>query len=234
MDALADFLPLLFVLVYFLLGARRRKAHREKQQQILDSADPTIATQNAAKQKRSTPFQEFIRQMEEAMQEASGEPVRAAPEAETVSAPPAVPVPEARALPPERPSAFHAMGSFERELSFEQAKRPPHEIHSFGPDSPFSEEAFEHLARGLDITEHAPGHLAASPHQSLGSPHQTPTVSRAELAPEASGPEARPGRPRALGDLQRALGAATSGQKVERAARSPEPPARGFWRQRRA
>ena len=183
MDALADFLPLLFVLVYFLLGARRRKAHREKQQQILDSAEPTIATGNAPK-KRPTPFQEFMRQMEEAMQEASGETPPAAPEARPAVAPTAVPVPvpvpEASTIPPGRMSAFHAVGSFDRELSFEKAKRPPHEIHGFGPDSPFSEESFEHLARGRDITEHAPGHLAASPHTSSAVP------SRRRLSPAQS------------------------------------------------
>jgi hypothetical protein len=39
-----------------------------------------------------------------------------------------------------------------------------HERHGFDPSSPFSEEGFEHLSLGGDVTEHAPGHLLHDPH----------------------------------------------------------------------
>ena len=177
MDFNIELLWLVFVGLYFLLGSRRRKIQRQKQSHALPSDEVTRPTAD----RPPTPFQEFVRQMETAMREASGEPApptpapRALPPAEEPATATRTSVPTARVIPPSRlgsasgdaPGAFHGLGSFERELRFEEAARPAHEIHSFGADNPFSEEAFEHLARGRDITEHAPGHLQASPHAPL-------------------------------------------------------------------
>ena len=73
-----------------------------------------------------------------------------------------MPVPSSRPLVAagSREPEFHALGGFDRESGFESALRTPHQEHGFGLDQPFSEERFERLARGRDITEHAHEPLA--------------------------------------------------------------------------
>lgn len=152
MEALADFLPLVFLVVYFLLG-RKRKQIQQRQKQ---PTSPETGT------RPPTPFEEFVRQMEDAMREASGTPATESAEPERVQAtlqpprPPALPKKKRPAPTPE----FHDMGSFVAESTFESSRTPPHEIHGFGLDEPFSEERFERLARGQDETRHAHPSLA--------------------------------------------------------------------------
>lgn len=159
MDALVDFLPLLFLAVYYLLGRKRKQLQRKRQ---------TAPTAESGEPKGPTPFEEFVRQMEEAMREASGEPreedQRQPEPTPATSAPPSpMPVPTRRPLPTlggRREPEFREMGSFESEATFERHRRPAHEAHGYGIDQPFSEERFERMPRGLDETAHAHAPLA--------------------------------------------------------------------------
>lgn len=158
-----ELLYLLFVGLYFLFGVFRKQNERKRK---AAQASGEIAP---GKARAPTPFQEFMEQMEEAIREANGEPP-ATPEREVVIEVPETPeaIPSPMPVPTSRPVVaagsrepeFHAIGGFERESGFEGARRSPHEEHGFGLDQPFSEERFEQLARGRDITEHAHAPLA--------------------------------------------------------------------------
>ena len=156
----------LLVGLYFLFNAgRRNRAARQRQVET--------DTDGLSRPSAPSPFEAFVQQMEDAMRDASGEPPL-----ETVNeplAPEALPVPSRPSVPVRRPvpetrREFKPVGSFERERAFEKAARAPHDEHGYGPDNPFSEERFERLARGRDITEHAQGHLQYSPHGLSASP----------------------------------------------------------------
>lgn len=151
MEWLEPLLPLLIFAIYFLiqLGKRRGADRRPAPQpsEPASEAAPRVATTRAP-----TPFEELIRQIQQAAEETQRARQPAPP-------PPPEPPRPARTLaprrpPPARPASpeFHAVGGFE------------HERHGFDPASPFSEEAFQHLARGADVTTHAPGHLDHDPH----------------------------------------------------------------------
>lgn len=135
MELLESFLPLVIFLLYLLSQVRKARRNAQTQPPPIEPADR--AEDRAAP--RRTPFEELVRQIQEAA------------EAEREAATPS-PRPAPGASPIRPDPEFRAVGSFE------------HEQHGFGLENAFSEEAFEQLPRGLDITEHPPGHLDAGPH----------------------------------------------------------------------
>ena len=157
MEWLESLLPLVIFAIYFL--SRLRKAARQPQRQPAPQ-DPHLVTQTpeareeAADGAPSPPPTERPATPFEALvqqiQEAAREAAR-----DTMGEP--------RPEPPE--PEFQPVGAFE------------HEAHGFGPDNPFSEEAFEQMPRGADIAEHATGHLDYDPHDALPdvTPHTEPT-----------------------------------------------------------
>ena len=163
MDFPVELLYFLFLAVYFVLGALRKSQQRKRQRAPGPAGgDPTTI-------QAPTPFEEFVRQMEESMREASGLPAQPEPEPIEVG-PQDPPLPSPMPVPTRRPVTglsrepeFRDIGSFAGESVFESERTPAHERHSFGLDRPFSEEAFERLERGRDITEHAHPSLAPLP-----------------------------------------------------------------------
>ena len=158
MPDLIDLLPFLFAAGYVLLralaGAGKKK--QAPPPTALDGSDRPL-----------TPFEQLMKQIEEAVEEQQAEQGAVQLPRET----PTVRLPPRPTVAPEPEPEFHEVGGFDSEIgfesegAFESAARSPHEDHGFGLSSPFSEEAFEQLPRGLDITEHAPGHLDVSPHR---------------------------------------------------------------------
>ena len=128
MDALVEFLPILFILAYYLLAGRRR-AQQKKAARERDPV-PQVAT---SEKRGATPFQSFLEQLEEAMAEASGQPA-AEVMPDPTPVPAAEPVPESRL---ERIEFAAPAGSFEGPTAVD------HEAHGFGFENPLSEEAFE-------------------------------------------------------------------------------------------
>ncbi|MEM1057307.1 MAG: hypothetical protein AAGI52_17455 [Bacteroidota bacterium] len=154
-------LYLLFVVVYFVLGGIRRRNQKRQQQRA--PKIPGAEQAPSGEERAPTPFEQFVEQMEEAMREAAGEPPRE-PEPEPIEVkaqeappPPALPIPTKRPVTSvggRTEPEFRDLGSFQAETAFESSWESPHERQGFGLDQPFSEERFEHLARGRDITEH--------------------------------------------------------------------------------
>lgn len=166
METLIEFLPLLAIAAYYLLrGRQRAKAKRAPEQM-----------QEAEGERRPTPFQSFMEQVEEALAEASGEPPVGTPpvsEREPIaveverSAPPS-PLP----APPLRPAAPTPEFSAVRG-SFSSASPVDHEAHGFGVASPFSEERFERGgAPTSDVARrrHDPHDLHPAPAPRAGRP----------------------------------------------------------------
>jgi hypothetical protein len=189
MDWLENLLPFILLFIYFLsrLGRQRNEQARPGTPDRPAAPSPP----QAAPPRAPTPFEELIRQIQLAAEEAkqaqappasapssrgasppSGQaaPTRRGARTQAFAPPPGEFAPPApRALvpvpaPPSRPGTpeFHEPGGFE------------HDRHGFTLESPFSEEAFEELARGADVSEHAPGHLDYDPHR-LARPLETPT-----------------------------------------------------------
>ena len=174
MESLADLIPLLLVGAYYLL--RTMRGGRQQR-------PPTAATPTASEPSGPTPFEQLMRQLEDALEDPQGrttpsdaepvEPARleALPSVgDTDYAGTARPVqrqaerePAMRAAPkPPRavPIAFEPPSAFE--ASFE------HEAHGFGDDNPISEEAFESRpafsARGRSAaTDYDPHALKKTP-----------------------------------------------------------------------
>ena len=176
MDWLEPFLPFVLLALYFLSWIRKQG----RQAQHTEGPSPSVPEAPRA----STPFEELIRQIQHASEEAKrAEAARRAeatrPTSPLAQAPGAVrssPAPSSLRLAPSEPE-FHALGAFD------------HEEHGFGPSSPFSEEAFEHLARGTDVTEHAPGHLLDDAHGLFGA-EGLPTPARHPLVERLRHPDA--------------------------------------------
>ena len=147
-------LPLILLALYFLTQLRRGDKGKRR---TPTPSDPltTRDVEGESDQSASapTPFELLVRQIQEAAQEAQRAQAPPPPD-------PAPPPPPARRTlrPPAsvEPREFESLGGFE------------HERHGFGLDNPFSEEAFERLPRGADVTEHAPGHLDHDPHAPRG------------------------------------------------------------------
>ncbi|MEM1117204.1 MAG: hypothetical protein AAF845_19345 [Bacteroidota bacterium] len=118
MDALAELIPLLLVVGYYILAARRRAAKRralEKRMQETPDLAPTGTAEVRAESPGPTPFEQFMAQLEDAMAEAAGEaePEPEPPPAEPEPVAPA-PKPPPRVEAPPRPSEFRAVaGSFD-------------------------------------------------------------------------------------------------------------------------
>jgi hypothetical protein len=148
MDWFESLLPLLIFAIYFLSQLRRARQRAQRA-----ASETPAASASPAPPATPSPFEELIRQIQEAARE-SQQPRPAAPAAVPPPAPPPAPRLPARPLPVAG-DEFRDVGAFE------------HDRHGFGPASPFSEERFEHLARGADVTAHAPGHLDYSPHGTL-------------------------------------------------------------------
>lgn len=135
MDWIENLLPFVLLFIYFL---SRLGKNRQRQGR---AAAPSAPRTEPEAQAAPTSFEELIRQIQ-----------KAAEETRTAQKPtPAAPRPS-RPAPPPIGSDFRLVGGFE------------HEEHGFGPENPFSDENFERLPRGLDVTEHAPGHLSYDPH----------------------------------------------------------------------
>ena len=153
MDWLDSFFPLLLLLIYFLAQARKRGAKRQAGTEEIAAAE----TPGVQQPRKRTPFQEIIRQIQEAAEQAQiqqqgpaadlATTVAEIPEA-ILSRPPDVQSPEM--------SGFHGQDSFE------------HDQHGFGDANPFSEEAFERKAPSPPPPAHKQGHLDYSPHASIG------------------------------------------------------------------
>ncbi|MCH8030653.1 MAG: hypothetical protein IIB09_02375 [Bacteroidetes bacterium] len=162
MDRLESLLPLLLLLIYFLAQLRKRSAKRQAAAVETPVAETQAAEIQAAETpdvqqpKRLTPFQEIIRQIQEAAEQAQAEQQAPTPAtANTVAETPEVVLPpQPSALSLER-SDFHEQGGFE------------HDEHGFGQANPFSEENFENQPASPPPPAHAPGHLDYDPHESL-------------------------------------------------------------------
>ena len=160
MEWLESLFPLLLLLIYFLARARKRAAKR----QAAAAETPTAETPGVQQPKRPTPFQEILRQIQEAAEQPQAEKARAEQQEQASGAPntvvatssPEVVLPQ----PPPAPSLdkpdFHKQGEFE------------HDEHGFGAENPFSEERFEIQPASPPPPAHAPGHLDYDPHESLG------------------------------------------------------------------
>ncbi len=122
MEGLADLLPLLFIGLYYLLSARRKARVRKAAQNRVEAPQTELVPDEA---QTSTPFQSFLDQLEQAMQDANG-----------VSVAEDAPAPEADL--PTATSEFHAVTG-----SFDAPDAVDHEVHGFGSDNPLSEERFE-------------------------------------------------------------------------------------------
>ena len=135
----------------------------------------------------STPFQQFMEQLEEAMAEAAGEPPPK-PEKETIP-PPVVtaPTPVVRPTSSIRPAEFRAVSG-----SFDAPKPVDHDAHGFGSENPLSEELFEGRA--------AFGRRPAARPETF-DPHGLHT-------------EATPTKRRRLGDLRRRLKSAEAAREA--------------------
>ena len=161
MDALIDFLPLLFVGAYYLLAGRRRAQQKRAMRERAQSPDDSPLADDAprdAPPREATPFRSFLEQIEEAMAEAAGEP-GPDPHPEPLAVQPVVePLPEATSAPGlGRAPEFHPVSG-----SFDSLAPVDHAAHGFGADNPLSEEAFEA----------APAHGAPSPGGDRGyDPH---------------------------------------------------------------
>lgn len=155
-----DLLPLLLGAAYLVMRAIAASRKKKRQQARPQPVDPQTGQPAGP-----TPFEQLLQQIEDAMEE-QAEPRRIEPEPVRETDPvPASPVPfePVPAAPietdPARPGSFDSTDGFALEAQFEQARVAPSEARAFTPGNPFSEEAFERLERGLDITEHADGHL---------------------------------------------------------------------------
>ena len=168
MDRLESLLPLLLLLIYFLAQLRKRSAKRQAAAVETPVAETQAAEIQAAETpdvqqpKRLTPFQEIIRQIQEAAEQAQAEKVLAGQQTPGPAAADTVAEIQEVVLPPQ-PSAlslersdFHEQGGFE------------HDEHGFGAANPFSEERFEKQPASPPPPAHAPGHLDYDPHESQG------------------------------------------------------------------
>lgn len=167
MDGLAELIPLLLVAAYYLLQGRRRAAQRRAAQQRQEAPQEPLVTEEETARPGSSPFQQFLEQLEEAMAEAAGEP---GPEAETASAPEVdrSPPPEIAPPPPVVPTRLPpAPPRYEPEFravegSFDSATPTDHGQHGFGIDNPLSEESFERRP-AFSLSRRGPGR-AYDPH----------------------------------------------------------------------
>jgi hypothetical protein len=163
MEWLEPFIPLIILALYFLSWLRRQSARPQRPPSAPAPEGP----------RAETPFEQLIRQVQQAAEEAKRAEAaeRTATRAPSEPAPPparrTLPKPAPRRLPAAEPE-FREVGAFE------------HEAHGFGPSNPFSEEAFEHLPRGADVTEHLPGHLLGGPHGALSSERTASSTRTAE------------------------------------------------------
>ncbi len=156
MEWLESLLPLLLLLIYFLAQVRKRGAARKAAAKTPTVETPTSETPGVQASRKLTPFQEIIRQIQEAAEQAQAEQQAPTPAtANTVAETPEVVLPpQPSALSLER-SDFHNLGGFE------------HDEHGFGQENPFSEENFENQPASPPPPAHAPGHLDYDPHESL-------------------------------------------------------------------
>ncbi|WP_420457307.1 hypothetical protein [Rubrivirga sp.] len=132
MEGLVDLLPLLFIGLYYLLASRRKARVRKAAQRRVEAPQSELVQDEP---RAATPFQTFLDQLEEAMQEANG----SAPEPEPVP-PPVVELPE-RPRGPRLPTATPEFRTLPG--SFDAPTPVDHDAHGFGRDNPLSEERFE-------------------------------------------------------------------------------------------
>lgn len=155
MEWLESLFPLLLLLIYLLAQVRKRGAARKAAAETPTVETPTSETPGVQASRKPTPFQEIIRQIQEAAEQAQAEQQAPTPAtANTVAEPPeVVRPPQPSALSLER-SDFHEQGGFK------------HDEHGFGQANPFSEENFENQPASPPPPAHAPGHLDYDPHES--------------------------------------------------------------------
>ena len=153
MEWLESLLPILIFIVYFLSQFRKRR--RKTPPPV-----PNGELAPASAERKPTPFQELLRQIQEAAEASQRETPQPDPEPSiTLSPSPA----------PSLPKSFQSVGGFD------------HEAHGFGPESPFSEEAFERQPQGAPSPLHATGHLDYSPHAPLRQPSRKPPASTSSI-----------------------------------------------------
>ncbi len=143
-DWFESLLPFLFLLIYFLAGVRKRRAK--------GSVPVTSESPDVAQPRARTPFEEIIRQIQEAAEKAQAGPQQSLPDVPL--AVDAAPVKAPPALDFSPNPAFLEPGAFD------------HDKHGFGTENPFSEEAFELQPQSPPPPPHAPRHLEYNPHKS--------------------------------------------------------------------
>ncbi len=178
MEWLESLLPLVFLLIYYLAGAKRRREKRAAQAQPVAEGQPP--------KKQPTPFEQIIQQIQDAAEQAQNERQPAQPEPPTafVDTAPAPLLPSATLE--TATSDFHAVGGFE------------HDQHGFGTANPFSEESFEQAPPSPAPPPHKPGHLDYDPHAGSGTRTLTQIKRR-------RGPHSAVRRLRQKGGLKEAL-----------------------------
>ena len=202
--AVEDFLSLLaFLFFFFVLPAlQKRKARRRRQEQRpaefqvppqpqpqprprSASREPDAGRQRPQPEPRAeTPFQDALRQIREALEEAQQEP--SARQEQPAPQPPPLPHPTRKPtrLPDPHPSPLAApppirldrRTGFESESVFERGPSA-HERHGFGRENPLSEESFER--RPVFAPEPGARHPAAfDPHRLRQPPAAVPASRR--------------------------------------------------------
>lgn len=148
MEGLAELLPLLFVAAYYLLRGRQRvsqqRQRQEAPQQPLIGDGPDGARDRVSE---PTPFQQFLRQVEEAVAEAAGEPLETDKqlEVETTAAPSPLPAPPTK---PVRPAPLETSTEFIAPAgSFDSAHPVDPEGHGFEFAPPISVPSSEPRVR---------------------------------------------------------------------------------------
>ena len=165
MEALVEFLPLLFIILYyFVAGRRRAKLRKEAARRQAQAAEgQPIGGDGSATEAEASPFQQFLEQLEDAIAEAEGkkEPVEIAP-----PAPPPLPTQPPDVIPPQptvrRPVVSVQASEFRAlEGSFDDVAPTDHEAHGFGVENPLSEEVFE---QSPVFAQRAPRSRSHDPH----------------------------------------------------------------------
>ena len=163
MEGLVDFLPLLFVGLYYLLSSRRKARMKQAARERVEApSEELISTEEES----PTPFQSFLEQLEAAMAESIEGPRVEATDDPVVPEPEPIPSSRLERLSPDSPTDFQAVTG-----SFDSPTAVDHERHGFGQENPLSEEVFERqpafsVARRPKDATYDPHRLRPSPQPS--------------------------------------------------------------------
>lgn len=165
MELLDALLPFIIMIIYFLASARKRGKKGRKS----GTPQPVPSTTEQEKQGRPNRFQDLLRQIQEAAEEAQQ---------------------AQRPQPAEEPNHWESgTPNFEEDATYALGGTQDfdHDEHGFGTDNPFSEEAFEAAPRNPTPPQHAPGHLDYNPHKTgLGTLDKPAHRKRARRHPKVA------------------------------------------------